>query len=271
MSLADTLKIGDRRIEAAWWGEEHPARPALVLLHEGLGCVALWRDFPARLTDATGLRVLAYSRLGYGQSDPARLPRPTDYMHQEAKVWLPRLLDAAGLDSCVLVGHSDGASIAAIHAGSLRDERVRGLVLIAPHFFVEDVTIRSIAAIRRDYEEGGLRARLARYHADVDAAFYGWNDAWLDPAFRAWDITEYLPGIRIPALLLQGEDDPYGTRAQPGAAERLMRGPVRVRMIAGASHAPQRERARETLSEIAGFLQVVAPGQARTDREAGEA
>jgi len=241
VSLEGFLEIDARRIEAARWGGDRPSGPALVLLHEGLGCVAMWRDFPALLADVTGCRVFAYSRLGYGQSDPVRLPRSTGYMHEEAEEWLPRVLDVAGVDGCVLVGHSDGASIAAIHAGSRRDGRVRGLVLIAPHFFVEDMTVQSIAAIRRAYEQGDLRARLARYHADVDVAFYGWNDTWLDPAFRGWDITEYLPRIRIPALVLQGADDPYGTAAQPRAAERLMRGTVRVRLIAGARHAPQQE------------------------------
>jgi pimeloyl-ACP methyl ester carboxylesterase len=257
------LTVEGRRFEAAWWGGD-VAAPVLVLLHEGLGCVAPWRDFPASLARATGWRVFAYSRLGYGASDGIARPRPLSYMHDEARDWLPRVLDAAGIGACVLVGHSDGASIAAIHAAEARDARLRGLVLIAPHFFVEDVSVESIAAIRGEYERGGLRTRLARYHADVDAAFYGWNDAWLDPRFRAWDVTALLPRIAVPVLGLQGADDAYGTAAQLEAASRLIAAPVRTRLIAGARHAPHLEAPEETMAEITRFVSSL-PGPARHD------
>ncbi len=180
-----TLELDGQIIETAWWGPPPDQAPTLVLLHEGLGCVALWRGFPERLAAATGCGVFAYSRFGYGQSAPAALPRPLTYMHEEAEDVLPRILDAAGIRRAVLVGHSDGASIAALYAGSRQDFRIAGLVLIAPHFFVEDVTVASIEAARIAYRDSDLRARLGRYHADPDNAFRGWNDVWLDPAFRA--------------------------------------------------------------------------------------
>ena len=176
--------IIDRRfLETRWWGPPPEAAPTLVLLHEGLGCVALWRDFPEALAAATGCGVFAWSRFGYGGSDPVSLPRPMRYMHDEALEVLPRVLDAADVRRAVLVGHSDGGSIAAIHAGTVHDPRVLGVVMIAAHFFVEDINIASIRGIKEDYEHGDLRRRLARYHRDVDVAFRGWNDAWLDPRF----------------------------------------------------------------------------------------
>ena len=199
-----------------------------MLLHEGLGCVALWRDFPEALAAATGCGVFAYSRFGYGGSDPVTLPRPMRYMHDEALDVLPRVLDAAGVRRAVLVGHSDGGSIAAIHAGAVHDPRVLGVVLIAAHFFVEDLNIASIRADQgRPTSSGDLRARLARYHRDVDVAFRGWNDAWLDPRFRAFDITEQVARIQVPVLALQGADDPYGTDEQLRVLERAATCPVR--------------------------------------------
>ena len=171
-------------------GPRPDAAPTLVLLHEGLGCVGLWGDFPEKLQEATGAGVFVYSRAGYGQSSPVTLPRPLTYMHDEARDMLPRLLDEIGFRRGLLIGHSDGASIAAIYAGSHQDHRVGGLVLIAPHFFTEDAGIASIVEARKAYETGDLRQRLSRWHADVDNAFKGWNGAWLDPDFRQWDITE---------------------------------------------------------------------------------
>ncbi len=175
-----------------------------MLLHEGLGCVALWRDFPEILAEATGCGVFAYSRFGYGDSEPVTLPRPMSYMHDEAVGVLPHVLDAAGIRRGLLIGHSDGGSIAAIHAGTLHDPRLAGVVMIAAHFFVEDVNITAIRAIKDAYATGNLRERLARYHRDVDVAFRGWNDAWLDPHFRDFDITEQVSRIEVPVLALQG-------------------------------------------------------------------
>jgi pimeloyl-ACP methyl ester carboxylesterase len=228
-----------------------------VLLHEGLGCVALWRDFPEALVAATGCGVFAWSRFGYGGSDPVTLPRPMSYMHDEALAVLPRVLDAAGVRRAVLIGHSDGGSIAAIHAGAVRDPRVCGVVLIAAHFFVEELNIASIAAIRATYEEGDLRARLARYHRDVEVAFRGWNDAWLDPRFRAFDITEHVARIPVPVLALQGAEDPYGTAEQLRVLERVALCPVETRLIAGARHAPHLEAREATLAAIVPFVRRV--------------
>jgi pimeloyl-ACP methyl ester carboxylesterase len=253
---ADEIVLDGRRLEAAWWGSNADDAPTLVLLHEGLGCVALWRDVPQRLAAATGCRVFASSRFGYGRSDPAPLPRPMTYMHEEALEVLPRVLDSAGIARCILIGHSDGGSIAAIHAGAVHDPRIAGIVLIAAHFFVEEQNLRSIVDIGGEYETTDLRARLARYHANVDNAFGGWHDAWLDPRFRDFDLTEYLHEILVPVLALQGADDPYGTARQLECLERTVRSPLETRLIAGARHAPHLEAAvkETTLAAIVGFV-----------------
>jgi pimeloyl-ACP methyl ester carboxylesterase len=247
------MTVGGVRIETAWRGPAPDAAPTLVLLHEGLGCVALWRDFPSALAAATGCGVFAYSRPGYGQSDPVSLPRPLSYMHDEARR-LPAVLDAAGVRRAVLVGHSDGASIAAIEAGSHYDRRVRGLVLLAPHFFVEDVTIRGIEAARDAYEHGNLRDLLAPYHRDVDNAFWGWNRAWLDPRFRSWRIDEFVPYIRLPILSIQGDADQYGTAAQLRLAEDLAYGPVETVLVPGARHAPHLDAPGPVLEAVRRFV-----------------
>lgn len=247
------LAIKGRRIEAAWWGPPPGERPTIVLLHEGLGCVALWRDLPGKLAAATGCGVFATSRAGYGGSDPVPLPRPLSYMHDEASGGLPAALDAVGVERCILLGHSDGASIAAIYAGSTYDPRVRGLVLIAPHFFAEEIGLRAIEAARAAYEQGNLRERLARYHADPDVAFRGWAEAWLDPRFRSWRIDEFLPYIRLPMLLIQGEDDQYGTAAQLQAAVDLAYGPVETLLLPGVRHTPHLEAPEQVLGAVAEF------------------
>jgi pimeloyl-ACP methyl ester carboxylesterase len=248
------ITLDGRHLETAWWGPGPDAAPSLVLLHEGLGCVALWRDIPARLAEATGCGVFAYSRFGYGQSDPAPLPRPLRYMHDEAQAVLPRVLDAARVRRAILVGHSDGASIAAIHAGSRQDFRVRGLVLMAPHVVVEAVTVAHIAEARRRYEGDGLRDRLARHHRDVDTAFWGWNAAWLDPGFpAAFDLQPELAHIRVPILVIQGEADPYGTPEQVRIIERETYCPVESVLLPGIGHAPHLEAPEATLAAIAEF------------------
>jgi pimeloyl-ACP methyl ester carboxylesterase len=251
------IALDGKRIETAWWGPSPAEAPTLVLLHEGLGSVGLWREFPAALQAATGCGVLAYSRFGYGRSDSVKLPRPLSYMHDEARDVMGRVLHAAGIGRCLLVGHSDGGSIAAIYAGEVHDPRVVGLALIAPHFFVEDVSVSSIAGIAREYETGGLRERLARHHDDVDAAFLGWNGAWLDPAFRQWNITQQVEGIRVPMLLLQGADDAYGTVEQLRVAERHAACPVETMLIPGAKHSPHVEAPQATCAAVAAFARRV--------------
>src|SRR5580700_321798 len=213
MTLAPSgfLSIDDSNLEYRLLGPSPDQAPTLVLLHEGLGSAALWGDFPEQLQAATGLGVFVYSRAGYGASSPATLPRPLDYMQREALDVLPKLLDAIGFERGLLVGHSDGASIAAIYAGGVEDHRLNGLVLMAPHFIVEDVSVKSIAEIKTAYETTSLREKLARWHKDVDNAFHGWNGAWLDPKFRAWDISDFLAYIRVPIAIIQGADDQYGS------------------------------------------------------------
>ncbi len=267
LSPSGFLTINDAKLEYGVAGD--PAvPPSIVMLHEGLGSASLWGDFPDRLAAATGVTVFAYSRAGYGASSSVALPRPLTYMHGEASDVLPPLLDAIGFQRGLLLGHSDGASIAAIYAGSVQDHRVRGLVLIAPHFIVENVGLAAIRAAKAAYEDGDLKARLAHWHKHVDAAFYGWNGAWLDPGFRTWDITDALAYIRVPIEIVQGENDQYGTIRQVEIARAECYCPVEVAMIAGAGHSPQREKADVTLAAIADFanriLNMHHEGDART-------
>jgi pimeloyl-ACP methyl ester carboxylesterase len=254
--LADQgfLDIDGKRLEYRMIGPRPDEAPTLVLLHEGLGSVALWGDFPEQLARATGTGVFVYSRAGYGNSSPVELPRLVSYMDDEARKVLPKVLTAIGFRRGLLLGHSDGASIAAIYAGSIQDHRVRGLVLMAPHFFVEDIGVASIAEAKRAYAETDLRARLARYHTDVDNAFRGWNDAWLDPDFHAWDITEALAYIRVPVLIIQGAHDQYGTMRQIEVAQEECYCPVEVALLPDARHSPYREAAQATLTAAADFI-----------------
>lgn len=264
--------VGGRRIEAVWHGPAPDQAPTLVLLHEGLGCVAMWRDFPAKLAERTGYGVLAYSRPGYGKSDPVSLPRPLTYMHDEAFDVVPAILDQAKIEKAILLGHSDGASIATIYGGGRQDFRVRGLVLMAPHFFCEDISVESIAAAKEAYETTDLRQRLARYHGDnVDVAFWGWNQAWLHPDFRNWNITEFLPTVRVPMLVIQGRDDQYGTAAQIEAARAAAYCPVDVLYLENCRHSPQVDQPDATLGAIADFARRIlavheglAPGKPGT-------
>ena len=247
------ISAGGARLEARCWGPPPNQAATIVLLHEGLGSLWLWRDFPSRLAQATGHGVFAYSRQGYGASEPCALPRPLDYMEREATDVLPQVLDAMGFRRGILLGHSDGASIAALYAGTVEDFRIRGLVLMAPHFFVEDISVRSIAAARNAFETGDLRARLARHHADPDAAFRGWNGAWLDSSFRAWNITDALDYIRVPVLGIQGSDDGYGTPAQLDALDAVP-APVETQFLLGCRHAPHLDQPDETLRVVADFV-----------------
>jgi pimeloyl-ACP methyl ester carboxylesterase len=253
LTPAGVLRIGDSDLEYRMTGPTPDMAPTLVLLHEGLGSAALWGDFPERLAAATGAGVFAYSRAGYGASSPVSLPRPLDYMQREAREVLPRVLDAIGFRRGLLVGHSDGASIAAVYGGSVQDHRVRGIALMAPHFIVEDISVASIAKIKVDYETTELRAKLARWHRDVDNAFYGWNRAWLDPAFRTWDISDALAYIRVPIAIVQGADDHYGTLRQIEIAQAECTCPVEVEVIPGVGHAPHREAPDVTLRVLADF------------------
>jgi pimeloyl-ACP methyl ester carboxylesterase/GNAT superfamily N-acetyltransferase len=244
-----TLTIRGSRIELLdIAGDPHQA--PLVLLHEGLGSVGLWRGFPEALAQATGRRIVAFSRHGHGQSDPPPKSRTPAFMHEEARELLPGLLATLNIEKPVLVGHSDGASIALIYAAQ---HAVDGVVAIAPHVFVEDICLVEIRKARDAYESGDLRDRLARHHRDPDAAFFGWNDVWLDPQFPSWDITSELNRITCPVLLIQGERDQYGTMAQLDAIETRVRGPVQ-QLHLDCQHSPPIELPDETVAAIAEFV-----------------
>jgi pimeloyl-ACP methyl ester carboxylesterase len=269
LSDSGFLSIGAQRLEYRMIGPRPDAAPTLVLLHEGLGCVGMWGDFPDKLAQATGTGVFVYSRAGYGRSSPATLPRPLSYMHDEARETLPRVLDAIGFQRGLLVGHSDGASIAAIYAGSVQDHRMHGLALIAPHFIVEDVTIAAIAEMRKAYDRGDLRERLARWHADVDSTARGWSDVWLTSDFRSWDLSEDLAYIRVPILIVQGEDDQYGTVRQIEIAREECYCPVEAVLLPRTRHAPHREAPEETLREVAAFAARLLSERPETRRAVG--
>ncbi|WP_028066178.1 alpha/beta fold hydrolase [Solirubrobacter soli] len=230
--------------------ERPGTEPALVFLHEGLGSAALWRDFPDRLARATGRRALVYSRAGHGQSDLPDEDRTPEFMHEEALDVLPGLLSNAGIERPVLVGHSDGGSIALIHASQ---HPVSALVLLAPHVFVEDVTVASIEEARETFAASDLRERMARYHRDPERTFRLWNDIWLAPEFRGWNIEDVLGSVYARTLLIQGEHDQYGTLAQIEAIERGVSGPVQ-RTVLDARHAPHLEAPDETVQAIVDFL-----------------
>lgn len=247
------LSIDGASLEYKWLAPASADAPTIVMLHEGLGSVGLWGDFPEKLQRATGAGIFLYSRAGYGQSSPVKLPRPLDYMQREALEVLPKILDAISFKRGLLLGHSDGASIAAIYAGSHQDHRLQGVALIAPHFIVEDVSVTSIAEIKTAFETTDLKQKLARWHKDVDNAFYGWNGAWLDPNFRDWDISEYLAYIRVPVLVLQGENDQYGTMRQVEIAREECYCPVDIKVISEAGHSPHREAPGATLDAIEQF------------------
>ena len=257
LSPTGFLPIGGSELEYRMIGPAPADAPTIVMLHEGLGSAGLWSDFPDRLQAATGAGIFAWSRAGYGASTPVKLPRGIDYMHIEAQVVLPELLDQIGFRRGLLLGHSDGASIAAIYAGSHQDHRVEGVAMIAPHFIIEDLSVASIASIRIAYETAGLKAKLARWHKDVDNAFYGWNDAWLNPGFRSWDISEYLAYIRVPVAILQGADDAYGTLRQIEIAQQECYCPVDATVLAATGHQPHREAPAATLDAIAEFANAV--------------
>jgi pimeloyl-ACP methyl ester carboxylesterase len=228
--------------------------PVLVLLHQGLGCVEMWRDFPRRLCTATGLPVLVYSRRGHGGSDSYELPWSARYMHDEALEMLPAVLAAAGIERHLIYGHSDGASIAVVHAGT-RPRGLEGIVLAAPHVFVEAVNLAKITEMRARYHSEGVRDRLARYHgANVDNAFFGWADAWLSDDFADWDLSEYLPAITVPVLIIQGEDDAYGTAAQCQRIADGVDADVANLMLSECGHSPHHEQTERVVAAVAGFV-----------------
>jgi pimeloyl-ACP methyl ester carboxylesterase len=248
------VSVGGASLETVWHGPEDANAPVVVMLHEGLGSVSLWRDFPAAIAAATGARVCVFSRAGYGQSSRVNLPRPVDYLHREALDVLPEFLDAIGFRRGILLGHSDGGSIATIYAGSVQDHRVRALALIEPHFFMEEINLSAIRRTTAEFRSSDLREKLGRHHADVDNAFDGWSGAWLDPGFAEFDLREELGYIRVPILLVKGEHDPYSTMEQLNVAVAETYCPVEAVVIRDAGHSPHREKPAETLGIVAGFI-----------------
>jgi pimeloyl-ACP methyl ester carboxylesterase len=252
------VTVQGRRLEYRRIAATRPNTPTLVFLHEGLGSVSLWRDFPDKVARETGCGAVIYSRYGYGRSDVLEAPHRVDYMHREARESLPELLDKLGILDPLLIGHSDGASIALIYAAT--HPAMKGLILEAPHVFVEDISVQSIAAAKQSFETSDLPERLARHHADPAKTFYGWNDIWLHPDFRAWNIEEVLPRVVCPLLAIQGLDDEYGTLRQLEAIETQVKGRLTFVKLEACGHSPHRDQPEATLVAIVDFIRDVVPG-----------
>lgn len=254
--MTDTLLVDGHKLEIAWHGPGPDKAPTLVFLHEGLGCVDLWRGFPAKLSAATACGAFVYSRLGYGKSDPCELPRPIRFMHTEGLEILPRVLTAANIKECILVGHSDGGSIAIVYAGGTPAVPLRGLITAAAHVFCEQLSVDSIEDAKKQYEAKNLRQKLLKYHgANTTCAFRGWNDVWLHPDFMNWNIEEYLSGIKVPMLAIQGKDDQYGTRAQIQAIKQKTGPATKTLLLPDCRHAPHAEQEQATLEAMQAFIQ----------------
>jgi pimeloyl-ACP methyl ester carboxylesterase len=255
-SIHPVVEVEGRRLEYRLIG--HGESPSLVFLHEGLGSIDLWREYPGEVAGATGRGGLVYNREGHGWSDPVRGRRALDFMDDEALAVLPRLLDRLGVVAPILIGHSDGASIALIHAGA--GHPVSGLVLLAPHVFVEPESITGIESTRERYRTADLARRMARYHRDPDATFGAWSEIWLDPRFRDWNIEASLPGIGCPVLVVQGLDDEYGTTAQLEAIERGVNGPVETLVLEDCGHSPHLSKPGPVLEATIGFVARIGIG-----------
>lgn len=248
------LTVEGRRIEYRDLPAATENRPALLLLHEGLGSAALWRDFPDKLAAATGCRVIAGSRAGYGRSQPHPEPRTPRYLHREAEA-LPAFLAALGVERPVLIGHSDGGSIALLFA-SLFPEVPLGIAAMAPHEFIEPETLAGLRAARTAWETTGWPRKLARYHADAPRVFRDWNDTWLSPAFRDWSIEACLGGIRCPVLAIQGEDDEYATLRQIDVIAEQVPG-TRLLKLPACGHTPFKDQEPQVLSALAAFVEAL--------------
>ncbi len=251
------LKLKAGTVEVKVVQPDQPFDSAIVLLHEGLGSISMWKNIPERLCQLTGQQIVVYSRFGYGRSSPCALPRPQHYMHDEAIKTLPELLSHIIVEHYYLLGHSDGASIATIYAGKTRDPKLNAIVLIAPHFFTEKIALQQIQNAKEEFDQGQLREKLRFHHGDnVDIAFRGWNEAWLNPTFWQWDITEHLSEIQVSTLLIQGAKDQYGTTKQLELAQQKIPSKVVTHLLPNLKHAPHLEQPELTLPLIAEFCQV---------------
>jgi pimeloyl-ACP methyl ester carboxylesterase len=249
------IDVGTKRLEIGWYGPPPGENLTLVFLHEGLGCVDMWRDFPTRLASATGCGAMVYSRLGYGRSDACDLPRPVRFMHEEGLNILPKLLDRARIEECIIIGHSDGGSIGLIYAGGTPAPPLRGLITEAAHVFCEEITIASIQKARDRYVQGDLRKKLEKYHgSNTGCAFWGWNDAWLHPDFRHWNLEEYLPSIQVPILAIQGEEDPYGSPLQLETILKHSEGKTKPLMLSSCGHSPHIDCSEATFQAMKDFI-----------------
>ena len=245
----------DKKIESVWYGPPPEEKPTLVFLHEGLGCVSMWRDFPEKLSRKTGCGSMVFSRIGYGKSDPCEIPKSFDFMHKEALCELPKLLSFYNIKEYILIGHSDGASIALIYAGESPGEGLLGIINEAPHVFCEAITIHSIEKIFDLYKKGNLRKRLKRHHGEnVDNAFFGWANVWLDPEFLSWNIESSLPKISVPQLIIQGNEDEYGTSAQVEAIAAQSGSTVETCFLSNCGHSPHIDRENATLNVMDHFV-----------------
>lgn len=253
--IIDNYVIDGGRLETLRFEARRPNLPTIVMLHEGLGSVAHWKDFPSQLAEETGASVFLYSRHGHGASDALEDTRSVSFMHHEAQIVLPEILREAGIERPVLLGHSDGASIAIIYAGTFPDSPT-GLILEAPHVFVEDISVASISQAREAYKQTDLPQRLAAYHANVDSMFWGWNNIWLDPKFRDWNIEPFLDAIRCPVLVLQGAQDEYGTIKQVESIQARIPSASAL-ILENCKHAPHRDQRTATLSAVKQFLRTI--------------
>lgn len=252
------LQVDDVRLEARFLGPSPDTAPTLVFLHEGLGSAALWRDLPERVAAATGWGVLMYSRHGYGSSTRKPHPWPRSYLHDEAVHWLPRVLDAAGIRRAVLVGHSDGGSIAAIAAGLGTVPQLAGVVLMAPHVMVEPATMSGVNGAIQAFEHGRLRDHLSRYHDHVDDAFWGWAKAWTEFGRSGFDVRGLLGGIQVPVMVIQGDDDEYGSADQYESIRAAVSAPVEVRVLDRCRHLLYRDQPFQVVDSVAGFVSGLA-------------
>ncbi len=252
--MTQYLKIDGRKLECQWHNPQSQSNPALVFLHEGLGCTRLWRDFPQKLSQQTGCPAFVFSRFGYGDSDACLLPRKVNFMHTEALTVLPRVLQAAGIKDHIIVGHSDGGSIGIIYAGTPLASQLKGLVTAAAHVFCEKITVESIFQAKINYEQGNLKKGLEKYHGkNTRYAFRGWNDVWLNPVFMHFNIEKYLPKIQVPMLALQGRKDQYGTLLQLDAISKKANR-VQANIIENCKHSPHLEQESQVLETMTHFI-----------------